>query len=113
MNAKRLIIAAGSALALTAALLPATASADGRGHYGPRHGGHGYGYGHGHGYGGHGHYKPWKHGYYAHAPRVVVRPPVYAMPYPGFVPVPAYGPPAPVYYPPVGSDFTIIWRAGW
>jgi hypothetical protein len=124
MNAKHLIIAAGAALALTVALLPATASADGRGHYGPQHGyghgwgGHGYGWGgHGYGYGygkpGHGHYKPWKRGYHAYPPRVIVPAPVYAVPYPGFIPVPAYAPPPPAYFPPVGNDFTIIWRAGW
>jgi hypothetical protein len=27
--------------------------------------------------------------------------------------VPAYAPPPPAYFPPVGNDFTIIWRAGW
>jgi hypothetical protein len=114
MNAKHLIIAAGSALALSAALFPAAASADNRGHNGPRHGyGNGYGYanpGHGHG---HGRYNQWNRGFYAYAPRVVVPAPVYAVPYPRYVPVPAYAPPPPVYFPSAGNDFTIIWRAGW
>ena len=61
MNAKRLIIAAGTALTLSAVLLPATASADNRGYYGPPQG---YGYGYGRPGHGHGHYKPWKRGYY-------------------------------------------------
>ena len=53
MNAKRLITAAGAALVLTAALLPATASAhDRRGYYGPPQG---YGYGYGNPGFGHGH----------------------------------------------------------
>ncbi len=110
MNAKRLIIAAGAALALSAALLPATASAHDRGHYGPPQG-YGYGYGKpGHGYG---HNRPWTRGYYAQPPRVFFPAPVFAVPYPRFVPVPAHAPPPPVYYPPSGNDFTIIWRAGW
>jgi hypothetical protein len=113
MNAKLPIIAAGAALVLTAALLPATASAhDRRGYYGPPQG-YGYGYGYGNPGYGHGHYKPWKRGYYAYPPRVIVPAPVYGVPYPGFVPVPAYAPPPPAYFPPVGNDFTIIWRAGW
>jgi hypothetical protein len=107
MNAKRLIVAAGSALALTAALLPAAASADNRGHYGPPEA-----YGYGYGKPGHGHYKPWKRGYYA-PPRVVVPAPVYAVPYPRYVPVPVYAPPPPVYYPPVSTGFTFIWSGGW
>jgi hypothetical protein len=110
MNAKRLIIAAGTALTLSAVLLPATASADNRGYYGPPQG---YGYGYGRPGHGHGHYKPWKRGYYG-PPAVVIPAPVYAVPYPRYVPVPVYAPPPPpVYYPPVGNDLTIIWRAGW
>jgi hypothetical protein len=106
MNAKRLIIAAGAALALTAALLPATASADGRGHYGPPQG---YGYGYGKPGHGHGHHKHWRQGFRGY-PRSA---PVYAVPYPRYVPVPVYAAPPPVYFPRVGNDFTIIWRAGW
>ena len=98
MNAKRLIAAVGAVAALSAALLPANASAHGPGWYGPPPHGHG-----------------WGRGYYARPPAVVFPAPVYAVPPPRYVAAPVYVAPvpAPVFYPPPGNGFTFIWQGGW
>ncbi len=105
MKAKHLIVAIGAAISLSAALMPATASAHDRAYYGPPHG-RGWGYGPGHGG------RPWVRGF---QPRAVIVPaPFYAVPAPRYVPIPLYAPvPAPAFFSPVGNDLTIIWRAGW